>query len=183
MRAMSDCSREPDKASRRSRSTRTTCWWRAMMRVFSVVMRRASATTPLSAMPAEPKATRRARAASSAPVTPKGVTLAPSDARFAATLPAPPRQAVSETKSTTGTAASGESRVACPRRSGRASGRRPRRCAGRAGGGPAVRVWVRESCGRDGRSGAARQCSEEASVPDSERASSLIMTGKPSRMG
>jgi len=45
---------------------------------------------------------------------PNGVTIAPSAARLAATLPAPPRQSVCEAKSTTGTAASGESFVAEP---------------------------------------------------------------------
>ena len=70
--------------------------------------------TPLDGMPSAVRQRRRSRAASSAPVTPKGVTLAPSAARLAATLPAPPRHEVSETKSTTGTAASGERRLALP---------------------------------------------------------------------
>src|SRR5271170_1345803 len=56
----------------------------------------------------------KARPASSVPIAPNVSTCAPSAAIFAATFPAPPRHSLCETKSTTGTAASGESRVAVP---------------------------------------------------------------------
>src|SRR6266404_6239772 len=57
---------------------------------------------------------RSAAPGSSSPITPKAETRAPSAPRFAATFPAPPRHSLCSTKSTTGTAASGESRVAVP---------------------------------------------------------------------
>src|SRR5580704_1722701 len=56
----------------------------------------------------------KARPASSVPIAPNISTCAPSAAKFAATFPAPPKHSLCETKSTTGTAASGESRVAVP---------------------------------------------------------------------
>ena len=43
---MSDCSRAAGRGMRSSRSTRTTCWCRAMTRVFIVVSRRGSLRTP-----------------------------------------------------------------------------------------------------------------------------------------
>src|SRR5882672_6086547 len=79
-----------------------------------LVMRDASATNPFVAIPAAARHSRIARAGSSSPTTPNGKTLAPSAARFAATFPAPPSTWLSFMKSTTGTGASGESRVAEP---------------------------------------------------------------------
>src|SRR5579863_3368331 len=85
-----------------------------MIRVFTVVTRFPSGTTPLSTIPLARKHFCKARPASSLPIAPNVSTCAPSAARFAATFPAPPKHSLCETKSTTGTAASGESRVAVP---------------------------------------------------------------------
>src|SRR5580698_3753079 len=90
-----------------------------MIRVLTLVMRRASATTPLSEIFAARKSLRSDSPGSSAgalpaPTTPNISTRAPSAARFAATFPAPPRHWLCSTKSTTGTAASGDSRDAVP---------------------------------------------------------------------
>jgi len=57
---------------------------------------------------------------------------APSAAKLAATLPAPPKHSLCSTKSTMGTAASGDRREAVPRGSGRASHHRLRRLVCRA---------------------------------------------------
>src|ERR1700737_1405897 len=87
-----------------------------MMRVLTVVTRRESARAPLSTMLAWRRQLRNAAPGSSFPMTPKHSTRAPSEDRFAATFPAPPRHSLCSTKSTTGTAASGERREAVPQR-------------------------------------------------------------------
>src|SRR5438132_980436 len=83
-----------------------------MIRVFTVVTRFASGMIPFSPMLAARKHFCNARPGSSFPTTPNASTRAPSAAIFAATFPAPPRHSLCSTKSTTGTAASGESREA-----------------------------------------------------------------------
>src|SRR2546430_12254859 len=100
---------------------RTICWCRAMTRVLTVVTREASASTPLSPMCAARRHARNATPGSSsllprAPTTPNISTCAPSAAMFTATFPAPPRHSLCWTKSTTGPAASGDSRDAVPHR-------------------------------------------------------------------
>src|ERR1700733_11067251 len=92
-----------------------------MIRVLTVVIRLESANTPLLTIFAASRHFRSAPPGSSAapllptpPITPNISTRAPSAARFAATFPAPPRHWLCSTKSTTGTAASGESRDAVP---------------------------------------------------------------------
>ncbi len=85
-----------------------------MMRVFSVVMRRASAMTPLSDMPAAASAARSARPASSVPSDAEGSDACAQrrDIRGDIASAAQARRFGDEVHH--GTAASGESRVAVP---------------------------------------------------------------------
>src|ERR1700736_1938539 len=87
-----------------------------MMRVFTVVTRLESERTPLFTMFAARRQLSKAWPGSSLPIAPKASTRAPRAATLAATLPAPPRHSLCSTKSTTGTAASGERREAVPQR-------------------------------------------------------------------
>ncbi len=85
-----------------------------MMRVFMVVGRAGSRTIVRVSTPRAWNASNSCCARESSPTRPTRTGSAPSAARVAATLPAPPSELVSFCTSTTGTGASGEMRSQRP---------------------------------------------------------------------
>ena len=74
----------------RSRSTRTTCWRCAMMRVFTIVGIDGSAKSPSVEIPSSRRRRVSLSPESSVPTIPSMVTEAVNSLRFLATLAAPP---------------------------------------------------------------------------------------------
>ena len=149
--AITAASRAPVTSSATSRSARTTCWWWATMRVFTVVGRAPSETASAGTMPSARSASRTRSPAASWPITPTSTASPPRARRLAATLPAPPRWKLWPVTSTTGTGASGEMRATLPQmnsssmRSPRTSTRRPRMARSRR----SARVLESEGMTRD----------------------------------
>ena len=106
----------PSTSPRVSRSTRTTCWRWATMRVLMLVARLAQASRPAQLTPSRESNSWSRPASASCPETPSNSVATPRWARLRATLPAPPGMKLSRSNSTTGTGASGEMRATLPQR-------------------------------------------------------------------
>ena len=97
-----------------SRSTRTTCWWRAIMRVLTIVGNLSSSIeSEMSILPFA-RSSRSFWPLRSFPIIPMTEVLSTNSRRLRATLAAPPGKKLSPVTSTTGTGASGEIRPTFP---------------------------------------------------------------------